>query len=60
METNQPLLQSIYGHIELTDAEKEAAILEAKIKKYFREKNNEYWKSLEQKSNGPNTNTSAT
>jgi protein tyrosine phosphatase len=34
---------SFYDVIELTEQEKEAAILEAKVRKYFREKNAQYW-----------------
>jgi hypothetical protein len=41
-------LEKIYGHIQLTDDELKAAVLEAKIKKYFHQKNKEYWQQLEQ------------
>lgn len=38
-----------YDHIELTETEIIAAIREAKIKKYFAQKNAEYWKDIENK-----------
>jgi hypothetical protein len=40
---------AFYEKIELTEQEKEAAILEAKVRKYFREKNAKYWAEQEAK-----------
>jgi hypothetical protein len=39
--------QQFYQSIELTEDEKEAALLEAKIRKYRRELHKEYWEELE-------------
>jgi hypothetical protein len=36
-------LEAMYGHIELNDQEKLDGMLEAKIKKFFHERNPEYW-----------------
>jgi hypothetical protein len=41
--------QDFYSSIELTPEEVEAAILEAKIKKYRRELHKDYWRELEEK-----------
>lgn len=43
-------LEQYYGHIKLTPEEEKEGILQAKIAKYFREKNAEYWKEAERKS----------
>lgn len=42
-------LEQYYGHIKLTPEEEKEAILQAKIAKYFRDKNAEYWKEKEDK-----------
>ena len=42
-------LEKIYGHIELSEQQEKWALLEAKIKSYFKEKNKEYWDNLENK-----------
>jgi hypothetical protein len=41
--------QSFYESIQLTQDEIEAAILEAKIRKYRRELHADYWRELEEK-----------
>lgn len=38
-----------YNEIILTEEETREALLEGRIKKYFHEKNREYWQSLEEK-----------
>lgn len=42
-----PIQKAFYDAIELTKEEKEAALLNARIKKYFHERNRQYWESLE-------------
>lgn len=42
---NRALIEAM----ELTDLEKEEALFERKKKKFFRERNAEYWQSLEKK-----------
>lgn len=39
--------ESFYEHIILTEEEIKAAIIEAKVKKYFHEKHKDYWESQE-------------
>lgn len=39
--------RAYYDSIELTDQETKDAILEGKIKKYFKEKNKGYWQAQE-------------
>jgi hypothetical protein len=39
---------TFYDHIELTPKEVEAALLEARKRKYFHEKNKSYWEEQEQ------------
>lgn len=41
--------ESFYEHIILTEEEIKAAIIEAKVKKYFHEKHKEYWQEKESK-----------
>jgi hypothetical protein len=40
---------TFYDHIELTPEEVEAALLEARKRKYFHEKNKSYWEEQEKK-----------
>jgi hypothetical protein len=45
--------QKFYESIELTEQEMKDAILVAKIVKYNKEKNADYWKELEEKTSKP-------
>lgn len=42
-----PIWKDFYEMVELTEEETKEALLEGKIKKYFKEKNKEYWQSQE-------------
>lgn len=44
MDLDDNKITPIYEHIVLTEKEKEDAILEGKKKKYFHERNKDYWK----------------
>jgi hypothetical protein len=42
-----PSLKELYSNIQLSKEEEEEAILQGKIKKFFHERNAEYWQEKE-------------
>lgn len=47
--TSETAKEIFYSLIELTEEEKDAAILEGKKRKYFKSQHSAYWQSLEEK-----------